>query len=34
VGLEELLRRIPTNYQKAMFSKYIGAKYYYSGGSN
>lgn len=34
VGMTELLKRIPTNYQKAMFSKFIGAKYYYTGGSN
>jgi hypothetical protein len=30
IGLDELLNRIPKNYQKSMFCKYIGAKYYYS----
>lgn len=34
VGLEELMNRIPLNYQKALFCKHIGAKYYYSCGSN
>jgi len=34
VGLDKLLERIPLNYQKAMFCKHIGAKYYYSCGKN
>lgn len=34
LGLDTLLERIPLNYQKAMFCKHIGAKYYYSCGSN
>ena len=34
VGIDALLERLPLNYQKAMFCKHIGAKYYYSCGSN
>ena len=33
-GLDVLMERIPINYQKALFCKHIGAKYYYSCGNN
>jgi len=33
LGLDTILERLPINYQRAMFCKHIGAKYYYSCGA-
>jgi len=33
LGIDVIMERIPINYQKALFCKHIGAKYYYSCGA-
>lgn len=34
LGIDTIMQRLPINYQKALFCKHIGAKYYYSCGAN
>jgi len=34
IGFENIIKKVPLNYQKAMFGAHLSAKYFYINGSN